>query len=84
MSLIAFPFAHPKRAAVAAAWLSSVIGCLPAFAQPANPAPPAPSRTEEANPTPAAPVALPAKAGATIQHIVVEGAQRVEPATVLS
>src|SRR5690349_18349611 len=84
MSLIAFPFAHPRRAAFAAAWLSVVIGCLPVFAQPASPAPPAASTAEQANPQAAAPAALPAKPGATIQHIVVEGAQRVEPATVLS
>src|SRR5215469_9983263 len=93
MSLIAFSFARPKRAAIAAAWLSSAMGCLPVLAQNASPAPPpaatetapqpgaaATAPTTETAPTPAAAT----KPGATIQHIVVEGAQRVEPATVLS
>lgn len=89
MSLIAFPFARPKRAAIAAAWLSSAaLICLPALAQGTNPPPPAApaeaapqgAPTGETAPT----AATAAKPGATIQHIVVEGAQRVEPATVLS
>src|SRR5215469_9473686 len=88
MSLIAFPFARPKRAAIAAAWLSSALGCLPAFAQATNPTPPpaaaqpAPESAATGEPSPASTAA--ARPGATIQHIIVEGAQRVEPATVLS
>jgi len=70
MSLIAFPFARCKCVALAAACAAAALPVLPAFAQQANPVPPASSPT-------AAP-------GPTIKSIVVQGAQRVEPATVLS
>ncbi|HLY06914.1 MAG TPA: outer membrane protein assembly factor BamA, partial [Rhizomicrobium sp.] len=94
MSLIAFPFARPKRATIAAAWLSSALACHAALAQSSSP-PPSPTPAEAApqsaptgQTTPTvgtAPTsAAAARPGATIQHIVVEGAQRVEPATVLS
>ncbi|HEX9159578.1 MAG TPA: POTRA domain-containing protein, partial [Rhizomicrobium sp.] len=88
MSLIAFPFARPKRAAIVAAWLTLMLASLPAHAQAPAASPATPAEQQGAPATPAqqqaAPPAEPAKAGATIQHIVVEGAQRVEPATVLS
>lgn len=70
MSLIAFPFARCKCVALAAACAAAALPVLPALAQQANPAPPA-------SPTAAMP-------GPTIKRIVVQGAQRVEPATVLS
>src|SRR5579871_4856721 len=81
MSLIAFPFAQSKRAAVAAAWLILAVVAFPAFAQNASPAP-SPAATQAQQP--ASQPAAAAKPGAVIQHIVVEGAQRVEAATVLS
>ncbi|MGH6876080.1 MAG: outer membrane protein assembly factor BamA [Rhizomicrobium sp.] len=69
MSLIAFPFARYKRALLAAC-VTAALPYVPALGQ---------------QPAPAAPTAAPAtKPGPVIQHIVVEGAQRVEPATVLS
>ncbi|HWY15168.1 MAG TPA: outer membrane protein assembly factor BamA [Rhizomicrobium sp.] len=70
MSLIAFPFARYKCVALAAACAAAALPVLPTLAQQANPAPPASS-----------PAAVP---GPTIKRIVVQGAQRVEPATVLS
>jgi outer membrane protein insertion porin family len=83
MSLIAFPFARPKRAVLAAACACSVLVYFPAFGQQANPVPQAAPAQESAPPVPATPTP-PATPGAVIQRIVVEGAQRVEPATVLS
>ncbi len=70
MSLIAFPFARYKCVALAAACAAAALPVLPTLAQQTNPAPPASS-----------PAAVP---GPTIKRIVVQGAQRVEPATVLS
>jgi len=70
MMLIAFPFGRCKRAVLAAACVTAVLPYLPALGQEAHPtAAPAPGATAP---------------GATIQHIVVQGAQRIEPATVVS
>jgi outer membrane protein insertion porin family len=74
MSLIAFPFARYKRAVLAAACVTAVLPWLPALGQEAGPAP--------ASTPPAAPPA--ATPGAVIQHIAVQGTQRIEPATVIS
>jgi outer membrane protein insertion porin family len=70
MSLNAFPVARYKRALLAAACFTAVLPYVPALGQTPNAAPTAPAVT-----------AVP---GPTIQHIVVQGAQRVESATVLS
>jgi len=70
MSLIAFPFARCKRLALAAACAATILPPLPGLAQAANPPPPS-----------APPATAP---GPEIKHIVVLGAQRIEPATVLS
>lgn len=72
MSLTTFPIARYKRALLAAACVTSVLPHVPALGQGANPT------------TPSAPASAPATPGPTIQHIAVRGAQRVEPATVLS
>src|SRR5580658_8108746 len=72
MTLNAFSFARYKRALLAAACISAVAPWFPALGQEANPAP-------SSAPPPAS-----ATLGPTIQHIVVQGAQRIEPATVLS
>ena len=74
MSLIAFPFRRYGRAAFPLACFAAALVFLPALGQ-------------EANPVPKAAVhgaGCAAKPAAVIQHIAVEGAQRVEPATVLS
>ncbi|HEY2446328.1 MAG TPA: outer membrane protein assembly factor BamA [Rhizomicrobium sp.] len=71
MSLIAFPFARCKRVVLAAACAALTISALPAAGQQANP-------TLSAAPPPAA------APGPAIKRILVQGAQRVEPATVLS
>ncbi|HEY3778070.1 MAG TPA: outer membrane protein assembly factor BamA [Rhizomicrobium sp.] len=68
MSLIAFPFARYKRALLLAC-ATAALSAVPVMAQ-------APNAT--------APAIAAAKPGAVIKRIVVEGAQRVEPATVLS
>ncbi|HEX3431918.1 MAG TPA: outer membrane protein assembly factor BamA [Rhizomicrobium sp.] len=83
MSLIAFPFAQSRRAAVAAAWLTLVAAAVPAIAQNGTAPQPTPAQVSTP-PGPTATTAASVKPGAVIQHIVVEGAQRVEPATVLS
>jgi outer membrane protein insertion porin family len=74
MSLNAFPFARYKRALLAAACVTAVLPYAAAFAQEANPAPSGAPASAPAAPAP----------GPAIQHIVVQGAQRIEPATVLS
>ena len=68
MSLIAFPFARYKRALLLAC-ATAVLAGAPAAAQ----APPQPATASPA-----------AKPGGVINRIVVEGTQRIEPATVLS
>jgi outer membrane protein insertion porin family len=71
MSLNAFPFARYKRALLVAC-ATAVLSAIPAVAQ------------APVQPAPASPAPPPAKPGGTIKRIVVEGAQRIEPATVLS
>src|ERR1700722_13294736 len=75
MSLIAFPFARCKRVALAAACATATLPPLQGLAQALNPSAPSSSNV------PATPAPIP---GPVIKHIVVRGAQRVEPATVLS
>lgn len=70
MSLIAFPFARYKRALLAAC-ATAALAAIPAAAQA-----PAPAQNSSASPA--------AKPGGIIKRIVVDGAQRIEPATVLS
>ncbi|MGH6887784.1 MAG: outer membrane protein assembly factor BamA [Rhizomicrobium sp.] len=70
MSLIAFPFARYKRALLLAC-ATAMLPAIPAIAQ-------APVRPAPTNPAPAA------KPGGVIKRIVVDGTQRIEPATVLS
>ncbi|HEX4078201.1 MAG TPA: outer membrane protein assembly factor BamA [Rhizomicrobium sp.] len=79
MSLIAFPFAQCKRALLAAC-VTAVLPYVPALGQETIPAAPATPPAAPGTP-PAAPAI---KSGPVIQHIVVEGAQRIESATVLS
>src|SRR5580692_2594518 len=86
MSLIALPFAHYKRALLAAC-VTAALPYVPALGQgttPAVPPPPASGAPASAASAATQPAAPPAKPGAPIQHIVVAGAQRIEPATVLS
>jgi outer membrane protein insertion porin family len=70
MNVLAFLSAQPRRVALAV--LLSSVAPVPGFAQALNPQP-------HTN-TPEAPVPQ----GPPIQHIVVTGTQRIEPATVLS
>jgi outer membrane protein insertion porin family len=70
MSVIVFPFARYRRAVVAAACVTAVLPYFPALGQQTNPSP--------------APAATATKPGPAIQHVVVQGTQRIEPATVLS
>ncbi|HEY1612719.1 MAG TPA: outer membrane protein assembly factor BamA [Rhizomicrobium sp.] len=82
MSLIAFPFAGCRRVALIAACTSLVLPAA-SFAQSADSAQPAPAPAPAAGPT--APAAHgPATPAPVIKRIVVQGAQRIEPATVLS
>ena len=78
MSLNAL-FARVKRAAPASFVAASFAIGAPAFAQQLNPT--GPARTPAPDNS-AAPADQPT--GAIIKHIVVDGTQRIEPATVLS
>jgi outer membrane protein insertion porin family len=77
MSLIDFPFARLTRVALAAACATLAVPSLSAFGQNDGPAP-APPGSAPPNGTSAP------KPGAIIRRIVVQGTQRIEPATVLS
>ncbi len=72
MSLNDFPFARLTCVALAGACAALAVPSFPAFGQADNPA----AATADAAPAP--------QPGAVIRRIVVQGTQRVEPATVLS
>jgi outer membrane protein insertion porin family len=73
MSLIGLLFARRRHAALATVMMAAGLMPVPAFAQAINPSLPAPDTTAAPQPT-----------GPIIKQIVVQGAQRIEPATVLS